>query len=51
MAFSGTATTTATFDTPGEYTLYVLANDYSGPGGGGFQCCWTNVHVKVIVSP
>jgi hypothetical protein len=50
MAFSGTATTTATFDTPGEYTLYVLANDYSGPGGGGFQCCWTNGQVKVSVT-
>ena len=21
----------------------------SGDGGGGFQCCWTNVHVKVTV--
>ncbi len=24
-------------------------NDASGEGGGGFQCCWTNVHVKVTI--
>ena len=34
---------------PGEYTLRVQANDSSGDGGGGFQCCWTNAHVKVAV--
>ncbi len=51
LAFNGTATTTATFDTPGDYILHVLANDYSGPGGGGFQCCWTNGQVKVSVAP
>jgi hypothetical protein len=27
----------------------VQANDISGEGGGGFQCCWTNAHVKVTV--
>jgi hypothetical protein len=48
-AFSGTATTMATFSEPGEYTLYLVANDWSGPGGGGFQCCWTNALVKVSV--
>jgi len=49
VAFSGTATTTATFDEPGEYVLHVIANDYSGEGGGGFQCCWTTAQVHVTV--
>jgi hypothetical protein len=43
------ASTAATFSAPGEYTVRVQANDESGEGGGGFQCCWTNAHVKVIV--
>ena len=43
----GKATTTATFSAPGEYVLRLQANDVSGEGGGGFQCCWTNVHVRV----
>jgi hypothetical protein len=47
----GKATTTSTFSAPGDYILRAQANDASGEGGGGFQCCWTNVHVKVIVSP
>lgn len=42
-------TATATFATPGEYLLRVQANDESGEGGGGFQCCWTNAHVRVTV--
>jgi hypothetical protein len=42
-------TSTATFATPGEYLLRVQANDESGEGGGGFQCCWTNAYVKAIV--
>jgi hypothetical protein len=50
-AFSGKATTTATFAEPGEYVLRVVANDWSGDGGGGFQCCWTNAQVKVSVKP
>lgn len=49
--FHGKATTTATFSEPGDYTLLVTANDSSGPGGGGFQCCWTNAQVKVTVRP
>jgi hypothetical protein len=49
--FSGKATTTATFSEPGEYILHVLATDYSGEGGGGFQCCWTTGQVKVSVKP
>ena len=48
-AFSGKATTTATFSEPGEYVLRVVANDWSGDGGRGFQCCWTNAQVKVSV--
>jgi hypothetical protein len=47
--FSGTATTTATFNEPGEYVLRVVANDWSGDGGRGFQCCWTNAQVRVTV--
>ena len=39
----------ATFDAAGEYLLRVQANDESGEGGGGFQCCWTNTYVKVTV--
>jgi hypothetical protein len=46
----GGATTTATFSLPGDYILRAQANDVSGEGGSGFQCCWTNAHVKVIVS-
>ncbi len=49
--FSGKATTTATFSEPGEYVLHVVANDWSGDGGGGFQCCWTYGLVKVSVKP
>ncbi|HWF10368.1 MAG TPA: hypothetical protein VG297_17995 [Bryobacteraceae bacterium] len=49
--FDGKATTTVTFSAPGEYWLHVTANDYSGEGGQGFQCCWTNAMVKVIVAP
>ena len=47
----GKAATTAKFSMPGEYILRAQANDASGDGGGGFQCCWTNVHVKVTVTP
>ncbi len=47
--FSGTATTTVTFAEPGDYVLLVTANDYSGEGGSGFQCCWTTGQVKVTV--
>ena len=50
-AFSGKASTTVTFSEPGEYVLHVTANDYSGEGGGGFQCCWTNGEVQVSVRP
>jgi hypothetical protein len=46
----GKSSTSATFASPGEYILRGQANDATGEGGGGFQCCWTNVHVKVTVA-
>jgi hypothetical protein len=48
---NGQASTTATFAAPGEYILRAEANDETGEGGGGFQCCWTSVHVLVTVRP
>lgn len=45
----GKTSTTATFSLPGEYMLRAQANDNSGEGGGGFQCCWTNAYVKVTI--
>ena len=48
-AADGKVSTTAAFSAPGEYIVRVQANDSSGDGGGGFQCCWTNAHVKVTV--
>jgi hypothetical protein len=49
FAAGGRATATATFSAPGDYIVRVQANDASGEGGGGFQCCWTNAHLKVTV--
>lgn len=46
---TGRTMTTATFTEPGEYILRLQANDSTGEGGGGFQCCWTNAHVRVTV--
>lgn len=47
------AVTRATFETPGDYVLRVLAWDDSGPQRAtmatGFQCCWTNAYVRVRV--
>ena len=50
-AFNGKATTNVTFSAPGDYILNVTANDYSGEGGAGFQCCWSTGKVKVSVQP
>ena len=47
----GKASVTATFAEPGDYILRAQGNDSTGDGGGGFQCCWTNAHVKVTVKP
>jgi hypothetical protein len=49
FAAGGRATANVTFSAPGEYVVRVQANDASGEGGGGFQCCWTNALVKVMV--
>lgn len=47
--FSATGTTAAKFSAPGEYALMLLATDYSGEGGNGEVCCWTNAYLKVTV--
>ncbi|HMC62519.1 MAG TPA: hypothetical protein VKJ01_25210, partial [Candidatus Solibacter sp.] len=47
--FTGKASTTATFSEPGDYVLRIVANDWSGDGGRGFQCCWSNGQVRVLV--
>ncbi len=47
--FTGKAQTSATFSEPGDYILRVVANDWSGDGGRGFQCCWSNAQVRVSV--
>jgi hypothetical protein len=49
--YTGKSATTATFSDPGDYILEVVANDLSGTGGGGFQCCWTTAQVRVTVKP
>ena len=49
-AFNGKGTVNAKFSAPGEYVLHVMAEDYSGTGGGGEVCCWTNGMVKVMVT-
>lgn len=49
--FRGRGATAAKFSEPGEYVLHVVANDYSGDGGGGEICCWTTGIVKVTVTP
>ena len=47
--FTGKASTEVRFSEPGEYVLRVVANDWSGDGGRGFQCCWSNARVNVSV--
>lgn len=49
--YSGQGTTTAKFSEPGEYILHAIVSDFSGLGGGGEVCCWTNAMVKVTVTP
>jgi hypothetical protein len=44
-------TSRATFGASGDYLVRVQANDESGEGGFGFQCCWTNSYVNVTVRP
>ncbi len=50
-ANGGKGTAKATFTEPGDYILRAQGNDSTGDGGGGFQCCWTNAHIKVSVKP
>jgi len=47
--YTGKATAMATFSEAGEYWLRAQINDATGNGGGGEQCCWTNVLIKVNV--
>jgi hypothetical protein len=47
--YSGKTTAQVNFSAPGDYLLHVTVNDYSGNGGGGSGCCWTNALVKVAV--
>jgi hypothetical protein len=47
--FTGKASTIATFSEPGDYLLKLTANDNSGEGGRGFQCCWSNAYIKVSI--
>jgi hypothetical protein len=49
--YKGTAVATAKFSAGGDYILHATLNDYSGNGGGGEGCCWTNGLVKVTVTP
>ena len=49
--FSGKSTVMMKFTEPGEYIVHAVANDTSGDGGGGEQCCWTFGDVKVSVKP
>jgi hypothetical protein len=49
--YRGKGTANAKFDAPGDYMIHVTANDFSGNGGGGEQCCWTTAVVKVTVTP
>ena len=47
--YTGKAITKATFSEGGEYWLRAQINDATGNGGGGDQCCWSNVLIKVNV--
>ena len=47
--YSAIGTVTATFGAPGDYVLHAVVSDYSGDGGNGEVCCWTNVYTKVTV--
>jgi hypothetical protein len=47
----GMATTTATFEEPGEYVIRVRADNFGRiDSSSGNQCCWTNGYVKVTVT-
>ena len=47
----GMATTTATFEQPGEYVIRVRADNFGRiDSSAGNQCCWTNGYVKITVT-
>jgi len=50
LKYTAKSATSAVFRAPGEYWLNVAANDWSGEGGSGFQCCWSTARVRVTVS-
>jgi len=45
----GMATTSVTFDAPGDYVLRATASRGGVAGNGHSQCCWTNGYVRVTV--
>ncbi len=48
---NGMATTSVTFDEPGEYVIRVRADNFGRiDSSSGNQCCWTNGYVKVTVT-
>jgi hypothetical protein len=48
----GTATTSATFEQPGEYVIRVRADNFGRVDtSAGNQCCWTNGYLKISVKP
>lgn len=48
----GKATTSITFDTPGEYLLRVRVDNHTGTNDSapGHNCCWANGYVRVNVT-
>jgi hypothetical protein len=49
--YSGKASGTLSFSTPGDYVVHITINDYSEKGGGATGCCWTTAMLKVNVKP
>jgi len=49
--FKGSASTTVTFNAPGDYVLHLNVDDFSGRGSGETGCCWTTTLVKVTATP
>jgi len=47
----GSASTTVSFNKPGDYIIRVRATDSDVTSAGHSQCCWTNAFVKVRVTP
>ena len=51
VTYRGKGTAAARFSAPGDYVLHLLVSDFSGEGGAGEVCCWTNALVKVTIAP